>query len=260
MTERSKWFRVFTPRPGAEFRLVCFPYAGGSASAFRGWANLLPPTIEVVAVQYPGRQDRFDEPCMEDMAELADRIAFAATHRLRGPLVFFGHSLGASVAYETARRLERQVSPPTVVRLFASARSAPDSPRRRNLLFQSDELLMDYVRELGGSGAAVLEVEELRRLALPTLRSDFALAHGYSYSPGAPLTCPITAIAGERDPSFTPEDAELWRRHTAGDFDTRVMPGDHFYLEEAPQDLAAFLTEQLSPPVATGFQTRGISR
>ncbi|MFE4976934.1 thioesterase II family protein [Kitasatospora sp. NPDC056651] len=260
MTDRSKWFRVFTPRPEARLRLVCFPYAGGSASAFRGWADLLPPTIEVVAVQYPGRQDRFNEPCMEDMAELADKLAFAATHRLRGPLAFYGHSLGASVAYETARRLEQQASSPTVVRLFAAARSAPDSPKRRNLLFHSDELLMDYVRELGGSGAAVLEVEELRQLALPTLRSDFALAHGYSYHPGTPLNCPLTAIAGEQDASFTPEDTELWRRHTASDFDTRVIPGGHFFLEEASQDLVALLAEQLNPPVATGLQTRGTSR
>ncbi|MFE0516224.1 thioesterase II family protein [Streptomyces sp. NPDC058964] len=222
----SAWFRVFAPRPDADLRLVCFPHAGGAASAFRGWAELLPPTVELVAVQYPGRQDRFHEPALEDMDVLADRIAFAATHRLRGPLAFFGHSLGATVAYEVAQRLARQQGP-HVAHLFASARHAPSVDRRSATVFPDDAGLMAYIRALGGAGAAVLEDRDLRELTLPTLRSDFRLVAGYEPADGAPLACPVTAIAGDKDPSFTLADTEHWRRHTSGAFDAVELPGGH---------------------------------
>ncbi|MES9594755.1 alpha/beta fold hydrolase [Streptomyces sp. NPDC007076] len=240
----SAWFRVFAPRPEARIRLVCFPHAGGAASAFWNWTEFLPPTVELIAVQYPGRQDRFHEPSLEDMDVLVDRIAFAASHRLTGPVAFFGHSLGATVAYEVARRLASRQRP-EVVRLFASARSAPSVDRRGATTFPDDEALMEYIRALGGAGASVLKDEELRELTLPTLRSDFKLVAGYEPSAGAPLTCPITAIAGDVDPSFTLADAEHWRRHTSGDFTSVELPGGHFYTEAIPGELVRSLVAEL---------------
>ncbi|MFF4044991.1 thioesterase II family protein [Streptomyces sp. NPDC001816] len=244
----SAWFRVFRPRPEARVRLVCFPHAGGAASAFRTWTELLPPTVELVAVQYPGRQDRFHEPALEDMDVLVDRLSFAAAHRLRGPVAFFGHSLGATVAYEVARRLAGRQ--PEVVRLFASARSAPSVDRRHDLTFPDDDALLDYIRALGGTGAGVLEDRELQELALPTLRSDFRLVAGYRSVAGEQLTCPITAIAGDADASFTLADAEQWRRHTSGTFSSVELSGGHFYIEDVPEDLVRVLVGELGVAAA----------
>ncbi|MFD7841141.1 thioesterase II family protein [Streptomyces sp. NPDC059761] len=245
----SAWFRVFVPRPQARVKLICFPHAGGAASAFRNWAELLPPTVELVAVQYPGRQDRFNEPALEDMDVLVDRIAFAASHRLSGPVAFFGHSLGATVAFEVAQRLAT-LPRPTVVRLFASARSAPSVDRRNATEFPDDDALMRYIRTLGGAGATVLQDAELRELTLPTLRSDFRLVAGYRPSTSEPLACPVTAIAGDADPSFTLADAENWRRHTSGAFNAVELPGGHFYTEDVPAELVRILVGELGEQAA----------
>ncbi|MGW6055205.1 thioesterase II family protein [Streptomyces sp. NPDC055189] len=245
-TDRSKWFRVFTPRPDASLRLVCFPHAGGAASSFRSWAELLPSWIELVAVQYPGRQDRFMEPHVEDIATLADQIAFTAGHRLAGPVAFFGHSLGATVAYETALRVERQPEGPRLTHLFASARRAPALCGGRLSVQHDDEALMAYVRALGGSGAGVLEDAELRELALPTLRADFKLVEEYRHVAGARVACPVTAVVGDRDTTFTLDDAAAWRDHTQSAFAAHTLPGGHFYLEETAPQLVELLAHTLN--------------
>src|SRR3954471_165510 len=104
VTRRAGAVRIRRARPDAAVRLVCFPHAGGTASFFRQWSELVPEAVEVVALQYPGREDRLAEPLVPTMDELADQLAEDVAS-LAGPTVLFGHSLGASVAYEVARRL-----------------------------------------------------------------------------------------------------------------------------------------------------------
>jgi len=238
-------FRVSAPRPTARLTLFCFPHAGGAASAFRPLAALLPDDIELVAVQYPGRQDRYGEPLPPTMAELVDEITTAMLERLDQPAAFLGHSMGATVAFEVARRL-RARRPNAVRRLFASARRAPHHDNSQALNFPDDEAVLRYVDSLGGTGARMLASPELRDLAMPTLRGDFRLIADYRYATGAPLTCPITVIAGDSDPSFTTDHAREWNRHTIAGCDIRTMPGGHFYLETAPGALALLITEKLA--------------
>ncbi|MEO3827714.1 alpha/beta fold hydrolase [Actinomadura sp. B10D3] len=239
----SGWLRAFRPRPAARLRLICFPNAGGAASAFRDWPGLLPPAVEVVAVQYPGRQDRYGEPLVRDLTAMADAVTEEVMAVLDRPAALFGHSMGALVAFEVARRV-RPRYPSPLVHLFASARKAPDACEPTGLEFDDDEVRA-FIRRLGGSGAAPLEDEELWRLTLPMLRSDFLMADAYRYTPGAPLTCPITAISGERDATFTAADARRWAAHTVAGFEARSLPGGHFYNEEVPGELVALLLDRL---------------
>ncbi|MFF0161138.1 thioesterase II family protein [Streptomyces sp. NPDC005263] len=244
----SAWFRTFTPRPSAAVRLICFPHAGGAASAFRGWAELLPPSVEVTAVQYPGRQDRVMVDPAPDMDTLVRDITAAITPLLDRPVAFFGHSMGGTVAFEVARALPRDLRP-ALVRLFASARKPPHACEPLAPEFRGDEGVLRYVAGLGGTGAALLRHEELREIALPVLRGDFHLIDTYAYRPGAPLTCPVTAIAGAFDTSCTRTEAEGWARYTTGPCDVRVLPGGHFYLETVPRELMALIAAQLTVPV-----------
>ncbi|MFE7129409.1 thioesterase II family protein [Streptomyces sp. NPDC057638] len=249
----SDWLRVFAPRPAARTRLFCFPHAGGGASAFRELADAAPPEIEVIAVQYPGRQDRFDEPPVTDPDVMVGALLRAVTPRLDRPAAFFGHSMGATLAFETARAL-RPRHPNAVVHLFASARKAPHVDQRdRTRLPYTDtdtDALMAYVRRLGGTGAGLLELPELRELALPTLRGDFQLLARHRFVPGAPLTCPLTVITGADDTSCTPGDAAAWARHTIAGHRVHTFPGGHFYLEGRSAALMEYLTDRLGPDLA----------
>ncbi|MGZ3145666.1 thioesterase II family protein [Lentzea chajnantorensis] len=235
----GRWFRAFVPRPHAPRQLVCFPHAGGAASAFRGWAELLGPAVEVVAVQYPGRQDRIGDPLPADLAELATWVAEQVEPRLTRPTAFFGHSMGAAVAFETARRL-RPRFPSRLARLYASACDAPPAHRRRTT-DHSDAEIREYVRFLGGSGAALLDDAELWQLSLPALRNDFRLIESYRYTAGAPLTCPVTAIAGDRDESVALADVLRWQEITIGRFEATTQPGGHFYFDDSAAGLAELI-------------------
>lgn len=121
----GRWLRRPRPVANPRLRLVCLPHGGGTAGAFYGWTAWLPADVELVAVQYPGRQDRFGEPCLRDMGELADAVAQALLPLLDRPVALFGHSMGAALAYEVTLRLETQYR---ARRGSCSSRAAP--PRR----------------------------------------------------------------------------------------------------------------------------------
>lgn len=216
-------------------RLVCFPHAGGSASFFRSFTDHAPEDVELVAMQYPGHEDRLREPCMTGVEDLADTAAHVLARDLRdrgtGPaLHLFGHSLGAWVAYEVARRLEgiHQVD---VAALHVSAAAAPTAAARpAGGAATSDTAVWARVGELGGVPSSVLEDEDLRDLLLPVLRADFAVTADYRHVPGPPLRCPVAVYAGTQDPACIPEDLPAWAQTTVGPFSAHTWPGGHFYL------------------------------
>ncbi|WP_018220881.1 thioesterase II family protein [Salinispora pacifica] len=253
MASSFSWLRPLPARRGAaRRRLICFPHAGGAANSYRGWAELMPASVEVVAVQYPGRQDRCGEPFVASIAELADRIAALVQDELDRPTAFFGHSMGAIVAYETARRLTPRFPTPLTA-LIVSARKAPGTPPAG--LPATDAQLRDYVRRLGGAGAGIVHDDAVWELIAPPLRHDLNLVRAYTYVPGAPLTCPIVSIVGEQDSTVSAADAARWAPHTMGAYTAYSVPGGHFYLDSDPARLARLLTGVLDPsaaPVAEG--------
>jgi pyochelin biosynthetic protein PchC len=236
---RSAPTRVFVPKPAAAVRLVCFPHAGGAASFFHPLAHAAPASVEVVAVQYPGRQDRYGEPMPGSITALATDLAASLNHADPRPTAFFGHSMGALVAFEVARLRGVSAAPPLTA-FVASGCGGPSRPHSTGLSF-TDQEIRDYVHLLGGTGAAAFDSEEVFRFALPVLRHDLQINDGYTYTPGPPLTCPVLAVTGDRDPVAGLPDVRAWRLHTTGAFDVAVLPGDHFYLEGQWDRLLALL-------------------
>jgi surfactin synthase thioesterase subunit len=228
--EASAWIRRFHPAPSATARLVCFPHAGGSASYFHPVSAALAPAVEVLAVQYPGRQDRHTEPPVDDLFVLADRLAEVLAPEAEGPVAFFGHSMGASLAFEVARRLEARGT--RLAHLFVSGRRAPSAPRDERIHELDDAGLLAEVGRQGGTAAQVLEDDELVRLVLPALRSDYKAAERYHYRPGPDVGCPVLALLGDSDPKVTEAEARQWASHTSGGFELKTYPGGHFYLNE----------------------------
>jgi medium-chain acyl-[acyl-carrier-protein] hydrolase len=229
----DRWVTSARPRPRAEIRLFCFPYAGGGASVFRSWADGLPDWVEICPVQLPGRESRFREPAFTRLGPLVEALAGALQSRLDRPFAFFGHSLGALVAFELARRLGGDGAPQPAY-LFISGCPAPQVFSRQTRVHAlPDAELREELRGLNGTPAAVLANNELMELLLPTLRADFSLCETYTFVPGPRLTCPVSAWGGLSDETVHLRDLNAWRGQTTGPFHLRMLPGDHFFIQHS---------------------------
>jgi len=244
------WIQRPLPRPAARLRLLLIPHAGGGASAFRGWADALPPEVEVCPVQLPGRENRMREPAFDRLAPLVEALAGALERWRDLPYAVLGHSNGALIGFELARHA-RRTGVPGPVHLFASGRRAPDLPARTRDVHQLPQAeLVAELAELGGMPREVLEHPELMALIVPLLRADMALTETYEHRDEPPLEAPITALAGTDDAKVPLEDAEAWGRHTSGGFRLHAFPGDHFYLYARREPVIAALLPQLRPLLA----------
>jgi medium-chain acyl-[acyl-carrier-protein] hydrolase len=229
----NKWILFPRPNPAAMLRLFCFHYAGGSAQAFHDWPRRLPPSVEMGAIQLPGRGQRLSEPHVTRLAPLSRIVAQELLPYLDRPFVFFGHSLGALLCFETARSLRRE-NRRQPAHLFVSATEAP---HRRS----SDELLsglpksalVKKLREFNGAPVEALQNDELLDLMLPTIRADFELCETYEYHPESPLECPMTIYGGLEDHEVEVERLVAWSEMTVGACEVRMFPGSHFYLKSS---------------------------
>lgn len=227
---RNRWLLRFPPRPDARVRLVCLPGAGSSASLFHPWSAALPDTVEVCAVQLPGRGGRLREEAFRRMEPLADALAEALRPECDRPLALFGHSLGALVAYEVAARL-RHMAGNSLTALFVAAHKAPQLGSARVSCHDlPDEELLAFLGRIGGTPPQVLARPELRRLALPALRADFELDSAYAYRERPPLDIPVGAFGGRADAMVTESELTAWGARTDKAFLARRFPGGHFFL------------------------------
>jgi surfactin synthase thioesterase subunit len=243
-TGTSLWIRQFHPAPTAATRLVCLPHAGGSASFYFPVSQALAPKVDVLAVQYPGRQDRRNEKCIDNIPDLADALVPELLPWTDKPLALFGHSMGATLAFEVSLRLEEKGVVP--VALFASGRRAPSCQRDETVHLRDDDGLIAEMKALSGTDSQILGDEEILRMVLPAIRSDYKAAETYRYTPGTRLTAPIHAHVGTDDPKATVEEARAWGEHTRGDFDLQTYPGGHFYLNNQAPRVIASISEVLS--------------
>lgn len=225
-----RWVVRFKSNPQAQLRLFCFPYAGGSTLIFRRWAEALPASVEVCPVELPGRGSRLNETPFAHLMPLAQATVAALAPFLDRPFALFGHSLGATLAFEVARLL-RDEQQRTPVHFIVSARRAPQIENPEPPIHDLPEAeFMDEVRSLNGTPQDVLEHPELMAMMLPLLRADFCVSETYVYQPGAPLDCPITVYGGLQDEHVLREHLEAWSEHTTKGFTLRMLKGDHFFI------------------------------
>jgi surfactin synthase thioesterase subunit len=237
------WCRRYRPARNAAARLVCLPHAGGSAPFYLPVADALSPAVDVVAIQYPGRQDRRSEEPIADMGALADQIHGILRRQPELPLALFGHSMGAALGFEVALRLEADGEGPGPTRLFASGRRGPATHRDEKVHLQGDEGILAEVRRLNGTASALLGDDELMRAALPSLRADYRIAETYKCGPEVTVNCPISVLTGDSDPKTTLDEAREWSRHTTSSSELHVFPGGHFFLTAHPDEVIKILDQ-----------------
>jgi medium-chain acyl-[acyl-carrier-protein] hydrolase len=238
--------------PAAKLRLFCFPYAGGGASIYNRWPEGLPPEIDVCAIQLPGRETRWGERPFTSLDAAIEALVTELAPELKMPAAFFGHSMGAIVAFELTHRL-RDRDLPGPKHLVVSGAPAPHArvPREPRYLLD-DASLAAALAAMDTETAAALLDPELRDMMLPVVRADFAIVETYQFVPRAPLAMPVSAFGGLADADISPDQVEAWRELTSGPFRRRMFQGGHFYLRaQRPRLLSYLASDLLGSPAPT---------
>jgi medium-chain acyl-[acyl-carrier-protein] hydrolase len=250
------WFPRRYAAERAQLRLFCFPYAGGTSQIYRGWDQHLPPTVEVIPVELPGRASRLREPAFVRLLDLVHALTPAMAPIVDLPFALFGHSMGAIIAFELARDLRRVLGREPEV-LCVSGRRAPQVPSDKPPTYDlPKDGFISEVKRIGGTPREVLEQAELMELVSPLLRADFQLIETYEYTAGAPLVCPITTYGGLADNEETGELLSMWRSQTTSGFALHMLPGDHFFLRTSQTRLLGLLSRQLKDVLARGRMSK----
>lgn len=240
------------PRQEGRFPLLCLTYAGGGTRSYESWHRLLPDFVEALTLRLPGRETRIAEPPPSDLRVLAGQIAAELETHLTGRFAVFGHSVGALLAYELARALRTSSSiEPSC--LFVSGMPAPDrfNDMQKDVVLNDTEL---RERMAESTDPAILDDPDLWDLFAPIIRSDLTMGNHYRYVPAQPLSCPIVAYGATHDPGLDAASLSAWSAHTTGPFQSRTLPGDHFYFRRWPEILAADLTRRLDQYLGEGYR------
>jgi surfactin synthase thioesterase subunit len=229
---------------GSTPKLYIFPHAGGSAQYYIPFANAFSGDIKRIAVQYPGRGGTHDLASFTSIADLATELCqkLSPLDASHGKITFFGHSMGALLAFEVACRFEAAGNP--IAGLFVSACAAPGRIGYEYIP-ESDRGLLDAVSQMTGADPDLFANEEFATKILPTLRGLKAIAN-YECSPDAVVSCPISAFLGDNDEVATHEKVSAWSQRTTSEFTARVFSGHHFYLNEHLEELVGDIEDKIS--------------
>jgi surfactin synthase thioesterase subunit len=228
----TPWLILGKPNRKIRLRLFCFPYAGGGASIFRQWQKNMPEGVEVCPVQLPGRENRITEPPFTRLSFLVDAMVEALDPYFDVPFAFFGHSIGAKIAFELTRELRRK-NAFQPVHFFVSGSRPPHIPEPRPLHMLPEREFIKELRRYSGTPEAVMRSRDLMEMYLPILRADFSIDETYVYYEDNPLDCPISAFGGNEDKEANREELDAWRQHTTGPFTLQMFQGDHFFLKSS---------------------------
>ena len=244
MSAPTKWIiaeRVAHPL----CRVFCFPYAGGSANAYRGWARAISPHVDVFAVELPGRSTRFNETPIAVLDDLVDALLPIVAPHMDVPTLFFGHSNGALLSYALAVALQRQ-GLPLPQRMILSAKPPPHRDDREMLHTLPAPQLAEKLRSLNGTPHQILDDPMLFDLFLPSLRADLALSETYRHEHSEPLPCAVTLLSGSADTLAAPAVVAEWQRYFSAQADMHVIEGDHFFIHNAKQQVLRILQSVLA--------------
>ncbi|MEU6237477.1 alpha/beta fold hydrolase [Kitasatospora sp. NPDC047058] len=238
--------------PAEALTLYCLAYAGASARLYEPWRERLPAAVTLVPLELPGRGARWTEPAIPRLEPLLADLAGTVERGPAGPYAVFGHSFGALLAYELAGYLVAR-GRPAPRRLLVSACAAPHeaTPTETNHDLTDTEFV-ERLRRLRGTPEELLENAELMELYLPTIRADYTILDHYRARPAEPLGCPVSAFHGADDLEVGQAEMARWASYGNGSIDLDAIPGDHFFLHDAEEELVAAVARRLGPDLPRG--------
>lgn len=244
------WFSCQKLNPDALARLFCLSFAGGGASFYRTWSKALPDTIEVCAIQLPGRETRMREKRLTDSSVLAKQIANAMLPYLDRPFALFGCSLGALLAFEVIRELrrQRQAEP---LHLFVVSVRAPHAPVVHPAIadLPRDEFI-EKINYYYQPDDEVWETPEILDIFLPVLRDDITIVDHYQYEDEPPLSCSIDVFAGANDRGTPLSSAGAWREQTSAGFELTIFNGGHFFFHQSLSEIQLKVRQRMNQLVS----------
>ena len=237
-----------TPEP--KLRLICFPFAGGNANTYRSWSKQLPDDIELLAIQLPGRGARFNEDCISDLPELIEQLIPVIKSLTQIPYVFFGHSMGAIIAYELCDALHKHNEKLPDL-LMLSACSAPHCKQQTKALHSLPSLeFWEEVQTINGTPREILDNHELLALLEPSLRADFKIVYDWRQShfqtQPSTLPVPMEILGGKEDGSVSLKQLEGWKSYSEHKAHVHLFDGDHFFINQATGTFFSTLSNLLA--------------
>lgn len=244
--QQTPWLSCPRPNLTAPLRLLCLPYAGGGGSVFRSWPAGLDGVAEVCPVVLPGREARFRERPFTRMEPLLDSLQDGISRHLDRPFAIFGHSMGALIAFELARALQRDRGVSPVCLIVSGSRPPHASFADADVHGLPDEEFLECLHSrYHAIPDIVRQNRELAEIVMPALRADFELLETYRLKAADRVACPIVALGGTADQTVRPDELQAWSRHTEGEFRCRLFDGDHFFIRSAESDLLKLIDSEL---------------
>ena len=241
----NPWFHIKKPQPNAKIRLFCFPYAGGSAQIYADWHEYLPQSVEVVAVQYPGRGSRFVDPLIGSCNDMVKALLPEIAPHLNKPFVFFGHSNGGLVSFELAREAQRRGLSGQLHHFLSAKRAINLPPTKAPMHSLPEKEFIEELEHLGGTPPEILEQRELMELFLPILRADFAISETFTYRDDVKLKCEATLYYGEQDVDVPEEDVMAWTNLIDAPITSHKFDGGHFFINSEKDKLLDLVNHKL---------------
>lgn len=245
MAHNTDLIHITNPNPKAVVRLLCFPYAGGNSSIYLQWKKMLPPSIELALVQLPGRTMRFAEPLYESMHELVNDLMDALLQLPKKDLIFFGHSMGATIAYELALQLHA-AGHTLPVHIICSA-SKPPHIRKNQIKYSqmSDDVFLDKIKAMGGLSAEILNDNDLMTLIIPILRADFNLLENYTSDYYCCLPMKVSILYGTDD-AISEKERQSWFELFSERGKDIAIEGGHFFINQNCQAVVEHVNSIIS--------------
>lgn len=245
MLKYNNWFIPLKQEKNISIRLFCFHHSGGSSSTFRQWSKDITDHTELIAVQLPGREERFNEPLLKNISQIVSNLCEHFNNYLDKPFIFFGHSTGALIAFEFARAL-RKHGISGLKHLIASGTKAPQILLKKYPIHNLPNFkFIEELKKYNGISDYIIKNEELMSLFMPTLRADFCISETYKYHTERPLANPITALGGLNDNTVDFRDILKWEEQTSILFKHHFLFGDHFFINSSYKEVIKIINQIL---------------